>query len=567
MQLLLLVAAVTQAASLPPVRDPVFAADGRLAVAFEGDLWLRDAAGRRWTRLTSGPAWDRQPAWSSDGQFIAFVSDRSGGSSIYRVTVRNGQVERLTNNVLPDAEPTVARDGSVAFVRGRGAASRIWVRTAAGAERRLTRTELQERWPVASPNGRRVAYIQFAEGVRRLRVRALIANEGDGRSAAPGRGGRAGAASAGRGAATADGDSIVVADRAPERPTWSPDGSRLAFYSASPRAGIYVAPTGGTYVNMVTLRRGVPAWSPDGRTILVAERGPDEPGYNGDPDRGIDRAAAETFSHSAQQLVAVDAPVAPDESPATVAVGVSTDRARRNAEAFDRHWERADRVYFSGPGAQDRRARWVALKDQFRARALAAADDQALERVLYELSRVRPPLRGEASGRAAVSSAHPVATEAGLEAFRKGGNAVDAAVAVSFALGVVEPDASGIGGYGEMLIQSPGMERPVLIEFMARVPEEATLANASLLENGRYPPDGPVLAMVPGTVAGMHTAWTRYGSRKVSWADLIAPAIRAARDGYIVSDGLATTLQRERESFAKYESSKALFFRDGRPLV
>ena len=262
------------------------------------------------------------------------------------------------------------------------------------------------------------------------------------------------------------------------------------------------------------------------------------------------------------------APVAPDEKPVNVNVGVSTDRAARNAEAFDRVWTRMDRTYFAVQGVEaGRRDQWNALKEPFRARAVAATDDESLERVLHELSRARPTLRPDASGRAAVSSAHPVATEAGLEIFRKGGNAVDAAVAVSFALGVVEPDASGIGGYGEMLVQVPGMEKPALIEFMARVPEEATLSNASLMENGRYPSDGPLLAMVPGTVAGMHTAWTRYGSKKVPWADLIAPAIRAAKNGYEVSEGLATTLMRERESFAKYESSRALFFRDGKPRV
>ena len=561
MRILLLVAVLsqTQAATLPPVRDPSWSSDGRLAVSFEGDLWLRDAQGRRWTRLTSGAAWDRQPAWTADGQAIVFVSDREGGSHLFRIATRGGTVERLTNDALPDAEPTVGRDGSIAFVRGRGTATRVWVRTPAGVEQRLTRTELQERWPVASPDGRRVAYVQFADGARRLRVRPLSADEPPARGAGGGR--------AGRGAAGADPDSIVVADRAPERPTWSPDGTRLAFYSTSPRAAIYVAPVSGTYVNTITLRRGVPSWSPDGRTILVAERGADEPGYNGDPDRAIDRSATETFTQMAQQIVMVQAPVAPDEKPVNVSVGVAMDRAARNAEAFDRYWARMDRIYYSGPAAEERRTRWNALKPTFRARALAATDDQALERVLHELSRVRPPLRADASGRAAVSSAHPVATEAGLEIFRKGGNAMDAAVAVSFALGVVEPDASGVGGYGEMLIQVPGLERPALIEFMARVPEEATLSNASLMENGRYPSDGPLLAMVPGTVSGMHTAWTRYGSKKVPWADLIAPAIRAAKNGYVVSEGLATTLLRERDSFAKYESSKALFFKDGKPRV
>ena len=117
---------------------------------------------------------------------------------------------------------------------------------------------------------------------------------------------------------------------------------------------------------------------------------------------------------------------------------------------------------------------------------------------MHEMLRQRPPLRDEATGRAAVSSAHPVATAAGLEILRQGGNVVDAAVAVSFALGVVEPDASGVGGYGEMLVYTPAMRQPALIEFMARVPEEATLANAALMSGGRYPEDGPVLAMVPG---------------------------------------------------------------------
>ena len=555
MQILLLVAAINQAATLPPVRDPSFATDGRLAVSFEGDLWIRDAGGRRWSRLTSGPGWDRQPAWSPDGQSIAFVSDRQGGAAIFRVTIRSGSVDRLTNGSVPDAEPAIGHDGSVAFVRGRGDAARIWVRNPTGAEQRLTRTEQQERWPVASPDGRRVAYVQFADGARRLRVRPFAA------SPAPASGGRGG-----RGSAGADPDSIVVADRAPERPTWSPDGDRLAFYSSSPRAGIYVAPTNGTYVNTVVLRRGVPAWAPDGRTIIVAERGADEPGYNGDPDRAIDRVASESFTPSTQQLAVVSAPVAPDETPVNVPVAVTLNRATRNAEAFDRVWNRMDRVYFDAAG-DERQTRWTALKDTYRTRALAATDDIALERVLYELSRARPPLRPDASGRAAVSSAHPVATEAGLEIFRKGGNAVDAAVAVSFALGVVEPDASGVGGYGEMLIQVPGLDKPTLIEFMARVPEEATLWNASLMENGRYPSDGPVLAMVPGTVHGMHTAWTRHGSKKVAWADLLAPAIRAARNGYEVSEGLATTLQRERATFAKYESSKALFFKDGKPKL
>ena len=143
---------------------------------------------------------------------------------------------------------------------------------------------------------------------------------------------------------------------------------------------------------------------------------------------------------------------------------------------------------------------------------------------------------------------------------------VDAAVAVSFALGVVEPDASGIGGYGQMLIYKPGMDDPKLIEFMTRAPEEASLLVGGYLENGEYPPDGPVLANVPGTVAAMYLAWQKHGSGTMEWADLLAPAIRAAENGYEVSDGLATTLSVERDHYLKYDGPKTLFFRNGEPL-
>jgi len=76
-----------------------------------------------------------------------------------------------------------------------------------------------------------------------------------------------------------------------------------------------------------------------------------------------------------------------------------------------------------------------------------------------------------------------------------------------------------------------------------------------------------VLANVPGTIAGMYSAFKQYGSGKVTWQQIVAPAIRAARDGYVVSDGLATTLSTEREHFLKYEGSRKLFFPNGKPLV
>lgn len=537
MQVLLALMALLQAAA-PPVRDPALARDGRLVVSIEGDLWLRTVGGQ-WRQLTNGEPWDREPAWAPDGSSIVFVSDRGGNTDLWRVSPAGaGAPTRLTTDPAPDLAPSVAPDDAIVFVRGRGSAARIWVRDASGRERRLTEGADEEQWPAVSPDGRSVTWVDVQLNGRRLLLAPL----------------------------SGDRPTAVVTDRAPEHPTWSPDGRRIAFFSATPRPAIYVAPTDGHYVNLVSAERGVPVWSPDGASILLGPPPPSEPGYNGDPDRVGDRITSESFDATGP-LRRIDAPAAPDESPADVAVDVTLDRRARNVQAFDRFWERMDRVYYAAPEAADRHQQWVAMRDSWRARAAAAGNDDALQSVFHAMLRERPVLRREATGRAAVASANPVSTAAGIEMLRKGGNVVDAAVAVSFALGVVEPDASGPGGYGQMLIYLKGMDHPALIEFMARVPEDAGLSNTSFLRNGRYPPDGPVLAMVPGTVHGMYTAWTKFGSGRIPWADLLAPAIHAARDGYEVSDGLATTLWRERAGFAQYPGSRALFFRDGRPVT
>jgi gamma-glutamyltranspeptidase len=550
---LLLVALQNPAADsgLRGVRDPAFAADGRLAVSIDGDLYVQAANRGAWTRLTSGAAWDREPAWSRDGSSIVFSSDRAsnGNFDLWRLAVPASnaggstgpaQPERLTTSPEPDAQPSLSKDGRLIFVRGRGGLARLWMRAPDGTERRLTRGQVAERSPAVSPDGGRVAYVAFTETGRRLRVRVVADT-------------------------SRSGDSVVVADRDVERPAWAPDGERLAFTTGGARPGVFIAPADGRYTNLVSARHAAPAWAPDGSTIVLAELGADPPGYNGDPARVADRDVSEDLSATGH-LWTVSVPPAPDEGIVERRVAATRSRQERNAEAFDRVWTRSAELYFATPEAASRRQRWTALRGRYRPQALAATSDEGLEDVIHAMVRERPPLREAATGRAAVSSAHPVATAAGLEILRKGGNVVDAAVAVSFALGVVEPDASGPGGYGQMIIQLKGAERPALIEFMSRVPEEATLANAALMTEGRYPNDGPVLANVPGTVAGMHSAWRQYGSKKVPWADILAPAIRAAKDGYVVSEGLATTLTVEREHFARYESSKALFFRNGEPL-
>lgn len=533
----LILAQLQPAQDLTNARGPAFAPDGRLVVSIDGDLWLR--SGAQWSQLTRGPAWDRDPVWSPDGAAIVYTSNSSGNDDLWRLTITssaaNGSPEQLTRTSEADGEAAILANGAVLFVRGSARAARLWLRDSAGSERRLTSSENTERWPAV--HGDRVAYVQITDDARRLRIRNVVTRR----------------------------DTAIVSERNPEWAEWSPDGARLVFSSNAGRGGVFVTDTAGRYVNLVSPMRGEPAWNPDGASIVIAERSADEPGYNGDPNRMGDREAGEALGRR-DRLITVSAPPPPD-SGSTARSGANVDRATRNAELYDHAFDRLERAYFAAAPAARRATDFRALRDRFRTRALAAPNDSVLEQVLHEALRQRPRYAEPASGRGAVSSSHPVATAAGVEILAKGGNAIDAAVAVSFALGVVEPDASGVGGYGELLVHKAGAREPTLIEFMARAPEEASLANAALLVNGRYPTDGPVLPMVPGTVAGMHKTWLSHRSGRIAWADLLAPAIRAARNGFVISDGFATTLALEQHRYAKYESSKALFFRDGKPLA
>ena len=526
-------------------RNPAYAHDGRLAVSVRGDLWIISTRGE-WTQLTSGPAWDREPAWTPDGSAIVFSSDRSGNFDLWRVAVSatgaGTQVERVTSSPLYDGQPAVAGDGRIVFVRGRLADASIWVRQPNGTEARLTRGTDTEQWPAMSPDGRHVAFVAIGGGARKLVVRDL----------------------------DSDSATTVLSDPRIEHPAWSPRGDRITWTTGGPRSAVYVTPLDGRYSNLVSAYHAESAWSPDGKTVTLADipasDGVAPVAYNGDPDRTGDREA-NLLAPAEGRLWSIDAPPPPDRQMVEQSGSApSVDRARRNADAFDQLWERTAALYYSTPDAAARRERWVALRAKYRPRAVAATSDDELETVLHDLLHEHPPYRQSATGRAAVSSAHPVATAAGLEMLAKGGNVVDAAVAVSFTLAVVEPDASGPGGYGQMLVYEKSMDRPHLIEFMSRVPEDAGLENTSLLHNGRLPDGGPVVANVPGTVAAMYLAWQRFGSKKIPWADLLQPAIRAARDGYVVSEGLATTLATEREQFLKYEGSRALYFRNGEPL-
>ena len=124
-----------------------------------------------------GPAWDRDPAWTRDGRVLVFSSNRGGNFDLWRVAVNgDGSVsepERLTSTPESESAPSVAPDGTIAFVRGYGRSARVWLRAADGTERRLTKESREERAPAFSPDGTRIAYVQPSERGTRLLVRGL----------------------------------------------------------------------------------------------------------------------------------------------------------------------------------------------------------------------------------------------------------------------------------------------------------------------------------------------------------------------------------------------------------
>jgi gamma-glutamyltranspeptidase/glutathione hydrolase len=160
-----------------------------------------------------------------------------------------------------------------------------------------------------------------------------------------------------------------------------------------------------------------------------------------------------------------------------------------------------------------------------------------------------------------VVSAHPLASAIGDAVLRSGGNAVDAAVAIGYALAVVYPEAGNIGGGGFMLIHAPG-RGSYTIDFRETAPSAATAGMFIGRESTAV--DGSPAAAVPGTVAGFQLALDLHGTKPL--AELITPAIALARDGFEVDSGLTEELRVYRESLSRHLSTAEIFFPDGEPL-
>jgi gamma-glutamyltranspeptidase/glutathione hydrolase len=163
-----------------------------------------------------------------------------------------------------------------------------------------------------------------------------------------------------------------------------------------------------------------------------------------------------------------------------------------------------------------------------------------------------------------VATDEELGSQAGVEILKRGGNAVDAAVATAFALAVVEPAAGNIGGGGFMLVRLAD-GRTTFFDYREVAPGKAT-RDMYIGADGKLDKELSVIGYksvaVPGTVAGLELALKTYGKLKL--ADVMAPAIHLAEDGFPVSEKLARQLEEQRDYLQEFSVSRRIFLNDGR---
>jgi len=166
-----------------------------------------------------------------------------------------------------------------------------------------------------------------------------------------------------------------------------------------------------------------------------------------------------------------------------------------------------------------------------------------------------------------VASTNEIASRVGVEIMKRGGNAVDAAIAVAFALAVTHPAAGNLGGGGFMMIRLKD-GRTTAIDYREMAPAAAHRdvyldKNGNLIEGEGGSLVGYRAAGVPGTVRGMELALKKYGSGKLTWAQLVEPARQLAGRGFVVTHSLARSLHGNREYLEKYAETKRIYLKGG----
>ena len=187
-----------------------------------------------------------------------------------------------------------------------------------------------------------------------------------------------------------------------------------------------------------------------------------------------------------------------------------------------------------------------------------------------ERTRALPPAfaakraRTQSSARGMVVSDASLATKVGVEMLEAGGNAVDASIALAFALAVVFPTAGNLGGGGFAVVH-PASGADAALDFRETAPGAVTPATFGKNEGGMNAPSrfGHLASGTPGSVAGLYALYEKLGSKKKKWSELLAPAIRFAEDGFVVDEDFHDAIAFVAERLKKFPASAALFVPGG----
>ncbi|NLL61949.1 MAG: gamma-glutamyltransferase [Candidatus Atribacteria bacterium] len=166
-----------------------------------------------------------------------------------------------------------------------------------------------------------------------------------------------------------------------------------------------------------------------------------------------------------------------------------------------------------------------------------------------------------------VAAAHPLAAEAGVEILKKGGNAIDAAIATAFALNAVEPNASGIGGGGFMVIRFAETGEIVVLDYRERAPGAATkdMYDSEQAKAEKWTVEGGKAVAVPGTLMGLKTALDEFGT--MSLKDVMTPAVLYMENGFEITETFSDMIKNNYDKLVNWNDPFAIaYLKDGLPL-
>ena len=195
----------------------------------------------------------------------------------------------------------------------------------------------------------------------------------------------------------------------------------------------------------------------------------------------------------------------------------------------------------------------------------AAKVDSGLKQAIIRYDSIHHPVEGRFG---MVVSQNSIATDVGQQVLARGGNAVDASVAMGFALAVTLPRAGNLGGSGFMLAHMAAEQETIALDYRSSAPLTATLEQFSKPGGGMDMDKltfGPMAPAVPGTVAALYQVWQRFGT--LPWRELLHPAHRLADEGFEVWPDLADVLNKASSILGHYSPASAYLKKDGQPWL